>query len=119
MGNMERVHIFISTGRFRSFDEMRAFIEETYSDNGDAIRSPFICEVDLSGYEPACIEALHSGRPVPLTDLLRGSSYSEQWLSQVDGSQTADSAICVFAPNRVGRPVGSSLQYIGPFEYRP
>ena len=95
---MAIVHVFISAGRFHSFDEMRAFIDETYSDDGDAIPSPFIREVDLSSYEPACIEALHSEQPIPLTDLLQGSSYSEQWLTQVDGSQTADSAICVFAP---------------------
>jgi hypothetical protein len=115
---MPTVHVFASTGRFRSFKEMRALIEETYTDDGDGIPSAFMHEVQLSGYEPACIEAVHSGHIVPLSELLIGASYSEQWLHLLDRSRRADAAICVYAPNVVGRPQGSSLEYCGAFEYQ-
>ncbi len=59
---MATVHVFVSTGRFHSSEEMRRFIDETYTDDGDGIPSPFMREVGLSEYEPMCIEAIHSGR---------------------------------------------------------
>ena len=115
---METVHIFISSGKFRTFEEMRAFVEQTYTEDGDGVPSLFMREVGLSGYEPGCIECLHRRRPVPLTELLAGASYSEQWLPGLDGSWLADSAICVFAPNEVRHPHTNSLDYVGAFEYR-
>ncbi len=117
---MESVHIFISTGRFKSFDEMRAYIDETYTEDGDGVPSTFMLEVGLSEYEPGCIEAILSetGRPVPLTELLEGASYCDRWLPALDGSRRADAAICVFAPNRVERPGDCSLEYIGAFGFR-
>ncbi len=117
---MKSVHIFISTGRFKSLQEMRAFIDETYTDDGDGVPSTFMREVGLSEYEPGCIEAILSetGRPVPLKELLEGASWCDQWLPALDGLRRADAAICVFAPNRVERPGNCSLEYIGPFEYR-
>ena len=114
---METVHVFITTGRFRSFDEMRAFIDETYTEDGDGIPSAFMREVGLSEYEPGCIEALHHSHAVPLAQLLGGASYADQWLPHVNGSLQADAAICVFAPNRVEQPQNSSLEYVGAFEY--
>jgi hypothetical protein len=59
---------------------VRAFVDETYTDDGDGVPSPFMREVALSGYEPACIEAIHEDAPVPLAVLLAGASYSDQWL---------------------------------------
>jgi hypothetical protein len=114
---MDRVHVFISTGRFRSLDEMRAFVEETYTEDGDGVPSPFMREVELSGYEPGCIECVSRPGRVPLSDLLSGASYADQWLHLVDGSRRADAAICAFAPNMAARPEKSSLEYVGAFPY--
>jgi hypothetical protein len=114
---MATVHVFVSTGRFRSFKEMRAFIDETYTEEGDGVPSAFIREVGLSGYEPGCIEAIYCVQPVSLSELLAGASYADQWLPQLDGFHRADAAICVFEPNAVAHPQRSSLDYIGAFEY--
>jgi Immunity protein 22 len=116
---MAKVHVFIASGRFRSFEEMRRFIDGSYSEDGEAIVSPFIREVELTGYEPMCIKAIHSERPVPLPELLANASFSSEWLPQFGNSRLADSAICVFEPNRVGHPRSSSLDYCGAFEYNP
>jgi hypothetical protein len=118
---MDTVHVFISTGRFRSFAEMRAYIDQTYTADGEGVPSPFMAEVGLSNYEPGCIEAMRSslGKAVPLTELLAGTSYSDQWLAGLDGSRLADSAICVFGPNGLDRPKDCSLTYLGGFVYRP
>jgi hypothetical protein len=107
---LERVHVFISIGRFRSFEDMRAFIDKTYTEDGDGVPSPFIREVGLSGYEPGRIEAVHKDAPTPLARLLAAASYADQWLAKVDSDRIADSAICVFAPNRVARPTDSCLE---------
>jgi hypothetical protein len=118
---MPTVHVFASTGRFRSFDELRAYIDPEYDDDGSRVPSPFMAEVGLGGYEPGCIEAIPSasGRPVPMAELLAGASYAEQWLPAVDGARRADAAVCVFEPNRVERPAGCTLEYLGAFAYRP
>jgi hypothetical protein len=116
---METVHVFISTGRFRSFSDLRAFIEETYTDDGDGVPSALMREVELSDYEPGCIEAFHSETPVRLAELLRGASYADQWLGKLDGSRLADAAICVFAPNCLRHPGRCSLEYLGGFAYAP
>jgi hypothetical protein len=100
---------------------MRAYIDQTYTEDGDGVPSAFMREVGLSEYEPGCIEAIPSpsGRPIPLTELLAASSYSDQWLPGLDGSRTADAAICVFAPDRVRYAERCSLEYIGAFRYSP
>lgn len=117
---MDSVHVFISTGRFRSFAQMRAYIDPTYTDDGDAVPSAFMREVGLSGYEPACIEAILSetGRAMPLTELVAGASYANQWLHHLSGSESADAAICVYAPNHIRRPEACSLEYVGGFGYQ-
>ncbi len=115
---MATVHVFVSTDRFRSFEEMRAFIDQNYTEDGDGVPSAFMREVGLSGYEPGCIEAIHHGQPVPLPDLLAQTSYADQWISRVERSRRADCAICVFEPNSVRHPWRSSLVYIGAFEYQ-
>ncbi|HET7231760.1 MAG TPA: immunity 22 family protein [Longimicrobium sp.] len=117
---VDSVHVFISTGRFRSFGELRAYVDETYNEDGDGVPSAFMREAGLSEYEPGCIEAIPSecGSPVPLSRLLAGASYSGQWLPRLDGARRADAAICVFAPNRVEHPGRCSLEYLGAFEYR-
>jgi hypothetical protein len=114
---LNRLHVFISTGRFRSFGQLREFIDETYTDDGDGIPSEFMREVELSDYEPGCIEAVHEEQPLPLATLLADASYADQWLPKIDGTRSADSAICVFAPNSVRQPYRSSLEYVGAFEY--
>jgi len=81
------------------------------------VASQFIREIGLTGYEPGCIEAIHEGAPTALADLLAGASYADQWLPNVDGRRVADSAICVYAPNRVTRPSASSLEYVGACDY--
>ena len=114
---MEKVHVFISTGRFRSFEEMREFIVEMYTEDGDGVPSTFMREVALSQYEPGCIEAKHEGKPTALAELLAGASYCDQWLAKLDGKRVADAAVCVFAPNRPSHPERSSLEYVGAFDY--
>lgn len=117
---MDTVHVFISTGRFKSSGEMREYIDETYTEDGDGVDSEFMKEVELEEYEPGCIEAIpsESGSAVPLSQLLAGASYSDQWLPQLDGARLADAAICVFPPNIVENPAGCSLEYLGAFPYR-
>lgn len=116
---MATVHVFVSTGRFRSFEEMRLFIDETYTEDGDGVPSLFMNEVGLDDYEPGCIEAIFSLRPVPLPELLTRTSYSDQWLPSLGDSGPVDAAICVFEPNRVEHPQGSSLDYFGAFGFEP
>jgi hypothetical protein len=115
---MDTVHVFVTAGRFRSFAEMRAFVEETYTEDGDGVPSAFMREVGLSGYEPGCIECVHRPDPVPLCELLAEASYSDQWLPRLPAGRLADAAICVFAPNKVTQPEGCSLEYVGAFGYR-
>jgi hypothetical protein len=116
---MDTVHVFISAGRFRSLVEMRAFIDQRYTEEGDAVPSEFMREVQLSEYQPECIEAILSdwGQLAPLSELLAGASYSDQWLDKIDRSRAADAAICVFGPNNVARPEQCSLEYLGAFRY--
>jgi hypothetical protein len=114
---MDMVHVFVSTGRFRSFAELRSFIDQSYTEDGDGVASAFMREVGLSGYEPGCIEAICHPQAVPLAVLLSGVSYSNQWLSRLDVGRLADAAICVLAPNRVRHPERCSLEYLGAFRY--
>jgi hypothetical protein len=118
-GDVATVYVFVSTGRFSLFEELLEYIDPDYDDDGDVVLSPFMEEVGLAEYEPGCIEAIPSdtGQPVPLTELLAGASYSEQWLPALDCTRQADAAICVFAPNRVVHPTGCTMEYIGAFEY--
>lgn len=120
-GALETVHVFASTGRFQSFEEMRTYIDKTYTEDGDGIPSAFMQEVGLSEYEPGCIEAIPStsGAAVPLSELLSRASYSDQWLPLVPDGWFANAAVCVFAPNSVARPEGCSLKYVGAFSFKP
>lgn len=112
---MNLVHVFISTGRFRSFEEMRAYVEETYTEDGDGVPSAFMDEVDLEDYEPMCVECVHAPAPTPLRELLADVSYADRWLPLLPGDRLADAAICVFPPNELGTPEGCSLEYVGAF----
>lgn len=119
---MDKVHVFICTGRFTSFKSMRDFIDQTYTEDDEeeeAKPSPFMEEVGLEDYEPMCIEAIHSPQPQPLSQLLEGVSYSEQWVEKIPPGHVADAAICVLSPNTVTTPKLSSLTYVGEFEYQP
>jgi len=92
-------------------------MDQTYTEDGDGVPSSFMREVSLIAYEPGCIEVIHEKQCVTLAELLAGASYGDQWIPKLDGTRLADSAICVFAPNQVNRPMDSSLEYIGAFEY--
>ena len=116
---MATVHIFASVGRFASFEQLRAFIDPTYTEDGDAIPSVFIREVQLTEFDPSCIEAIFSKRTVPLVKLLEGASYCDQWLSRLPRNSQANAAICVFEPNLVQKPFDGSLEYCGAFTYIP
>jgi hypothetical protein len=116
--DMATVHVFVSTGRFRSLEEVRAFIDPTYTEDGDCVPSAFLQEVGLSGYEPGCMEAIHRGRALPLPELLATASYADRWAPRMDQLSRADTAICVFEPNRVAHAARSSLGYLGAFEYQ-
>jgi Immunity protein 22 len=113
------VYVFVSTGRFSSFEQMREYIDMTYSEDGEAVDSVFIREVGLESYEPACIEAItsKSGVAVAISELLLGSSWADQWIHRLPAGVTADSAICVFDPNRLRQPNGCTLEYLGEFDY--
>ena len=113
------VHVFVSTGRFRSFDELRAYVDATYTPDGDGIPSAFMSEVDLHAYEPMCIEAIASASgPIPVAELIAKCSWADQWLPGIDGTRLADAAICVFAPNCVPYPERCSLQHLGVVHFK-
>ena len=116
---MAIVHVFTATGRFSTFDQLCDYLDQTYTEDGDGLPSSFMREVGLSHYEPACIEATISDlcKPEPLSRLLSGASYSNQWLDKVDGSKLASAAICVYEPNQLRHPSRSSLEYIGSYDY--
>jgi hypothetical protein len=116
---MPSVHIFVSQGRFSSFEALRKFIDPTYTEDGDQIDSEFVREVGINEFEPMCIEAIHSTAIKPLRLLLKRASYSDQWLPHFAVTCDADSAICVFEPNVVLRPEATSLRYYGAFFYKP
>ena len=115
---MQTVHVYISEGRFSSFEALRQFIDPSYTADGDRIDSEFMNEVGLESFEPGCIEAIHSPAAISLDQLLDGASYSNQWLPCLSQSAKADSAICVFEPNILLRPQGGSLQYCGAFSFK-
>jgi hypothetical protein len=118
---LESVHVFISTGRFRVLRELRAFLDPTYTQDGEMVPSTFMREVQLSGYEPDCIEAVCVEQPVSLFELLAQASYADCWLRHLEtpsyDALLADAAVCVFPPNRVGNALGGSIKYLGAFEY--
>ena len=117
------VHVFLSHGRFSSSEDIHDDVDETWSENGDAKPSAFMAEAGIAELEPACVEAIHAqddGHLVPVVAevLLRGASFADQWLPYVESNELADAAICVFAPNVVANPHGTSLHYLGRFTYR-
>jgi Immunity protein 22 len=115
---VEMVHVFVALGRFASDAELQAFIDPTYTEDGDLVLSPFMRETGLREFEPGCIERVHSPVPLPVRELLRGTSYADQWLHRLDASLLADSAVCAFGPNVLEHPQGRSMQYVGGFPYR-
>ncbi|WP_282700544.1 hypothetical protein [Streptomyces sp. CC219B] len=117
------VHAFLSHGRFSSYEDIRAHVDAGWSENGDAEPSVFMREAGIVELEPMCVEAVHAAddghlAPVAPEVLLRGASYADQWLPQVESTEPADAAICVFAPHVVTNPHGTALHYLGRFTYR-
>jgi hypothetical protein len=111
------VHVFSSAGRFASEGDIRQFVDATYTADGVPVPSPFMLEIELQSHEPMCIESFHSDAVVPIRNLLDGVSYGDLWLEGLSPGHPADTAICVFSPNQVDNPGGSSLRYCGAFEY--
>jgi hypothetical protein len=112
------VHLFASSGQFSSFDEMRRFIDQTFSEDGDGIASEFMREAGLdNGYEPSCIEAYWTAATIDVGSLLAGASYGDQWVHLIPPDVTANAAICVFEPNRMRTPENASLTYLGSFPF--
>ena len=111
----QTVHVFISIGRFGSFEEMREYVDQTYTEDGEAIPSAFMREVELHDYEPMAIEAVpsDSGRPVTVAALLAHCAWAGRWLPALDGARTADAALCVFSPNLVPYPERCALEHLG------
>ncbi|MER7767386.1 hypothetical protein [Kitasatospora sp. NPDC096140] len=123
MTEVNVVHVFLSRGRFSSYDDIRDHVDEVWSENGDAEPSALMREVGIAELEPMGVEVVHArddGHPAPVAPevLLHGASYADQWLPQVESAEPADAAICVFAPNVVTDPRGTSLHYLGRFTYR-
>lgn len=116
---MATVHVFVASGRFASQAALQAFVTPTYSEDGDRVDSPFMREVKFTRYEPMCIESIHLEVAQPLGTLLADTSYYQQWLSRLGDAPEANSAVCVFSPNVLARPQGSSLTYCGAFSYEP
>ena len=115
---MATVHVFSSRGRFANEHELRRYLEPTYTEDGDEVKSDFMREVDFEEYEPMAIEAIY-GATVPVGELLQGASYCDQWLSQLVANNDADSAVCVFSPNVIRVPDSASMRYHGSLEYQP
>ena len=115
---MPLVFVFSSCGRFASSEEFRRFVEPSHNGDGELVPSPFMLETGCEGYEPACVEAGTSAAPVPLSQLLRGASYSEQRLASVPDATPADAVLCVYAPNVLSRPERSSMTFHGAIEYQ-
>jgi hypothetical protein len=111
------LHLFVARARFKSLADIYAFIDQTYTEDGERIPSRFMLEVELSDYDPMCIESFHSARPLPLAELLRGASFGAQWIAHLDAARVAESAICVFSPNAVANPERTSLEYVGAIRY--
>ncbi|MCC7595908.1 immunity 22 family protein [Janthinobacterium sp. FW305-129] len=119
---MSTVHVFACSGRFASWEVLQAYLAPAYTEDGDAVPSPFFLETGLTQYEPACIESALLAAPAPLAELLDGASYGDSWLAQAsadaDGQKVlADTAVCVFAPNQLAHPQRSSLHYVGSYHY--
>ncbi|MGK5011747.1 immunity 22 family protein [Janthinobacterium sp. MDB2-8] len=121
---MPIVHVFACSGRFASLEALQAYLSPTYTytDDGDAVPSPFFLETGLTQYEPACFESAMLAAPAPLAQLLDGVSYGDSWLAQACADADAqdllaDTSICVFAPNQLAYPERSSLQHVGSYVY--
>jgi RNA polymerase sigma-70 factor (ECF subfamily) len=112
------VHVFLANGRFRSDTELRAFLDPAYTEDGDLVPSQFMRETGLREYEPACIERVYSPSPLRVHELVRATSYADQWLHRLEASLVGDSAICVFGPNVLDHPKHTSIRYVGGFPYR-
>ncbi len=117
------MHVFLSCGRFSSEEDIRDYIDQRWPESGDAEPSVFMGEAGITEFTPMCVEVIHAQdigylAPVPPAVLLREASYADQWLSQVESAEPADAAICVFAPNIVTNPHGTSLRYLGQFAIR-
>ncbi|MEM7105294.1 MAG: immunity 22 family protein [Bacteroidota bacterium] len=112
---MSWVYVFVAKNKFASFEEMRAFIDPGFTEDGDYIPSDLMKETQLFDIEPGFIEAVYEESPKVIRILLSESSYAEQWLSQIKEEQHFNNAICIYAPNHLDHPEGCSMKYLGKF----
>jgi hypothetical protein len=114
---MSVLHLYISSGRFSSEEELDDFIQPSYDENGEKIDSVFMDEVGLTSFEPACIEATFEEREVNIIELLEGSSYQDQWLELVPNDLSGNVALTIYEPNLLSKPKSCSLVYVGSYNY--
>ena len=117
MSEPSKVHIFISKGRFQSMEQLRKFVDETYTEDGDTEPSPFNNEVRISSFSPDHLQAIHKPQAVPVRELLATAPHADQFLTKVTAEKVANVAICVYAPNVVRSPSSASIEYLGAFDY--
>lgn len=116
---MPTVHVFAAPNRFQSSTEILEYIEPASSHDGDLIPSGFMVQTGLQWFEPACIETMHRTSAMPLRRLIRGASYLDQWIDELDTDVETNAAILVYEPNVLESPQPSELTYCGAFEYHP
>lgn len=112
------VLVFAATRPFESDEAIHRYVHPSYTEDGDEVSSEFMRGVQLEQYEPSCIEIVSSTHPISLPSLLQNASYADQWIDYLPGLVTASQAVCLFSPNRVKQPTGSSLSFCGAFPYR-
>lgn len=108
-----QVHIFVSLGQFHSWEQVTAYLDPTYTEDGDCLPSTFMRETHLDEFEPTCIEVQHFTTPRQGRDLFPGFSWSDRWAQQVECLSEADTVICVFPPNQLVTPEQTVLTYLG------
>ncbi|WP_139806349.1 hypothetical protein [Deinococcus hopiensis] len=108
-----QVYLFVSAGRFSSWEDVSACLHVRYDEDGDRIPSPFM----LENFGPMCIEARYGVTPLPGLEILQGFSWFAQWRSLVEYQGQLDAAICVFPPNTLFTPGNTRLTYLGCLEF--
>lgn len=114
---MAKLHIYISSDKFRTEDELNSYLIPSYTEDGDLINSPFMKEVKLENYEPMCVEVVFEKANRPVKHLLEGISYYEQWVKDISDNFEGNVVVCIYEPNLLANPMGSILNYLGEYSY--
>ena len=115
---MPVVHIYIADEESILEEDVYAYVNATYTEDGEQIDSHFMRDIGLTDHEPGCIELVIDPTPLPLPHLLEGCSYVDQWISQLPVDDCARVAVCVYEPNVVADPTNSKYRYVGGYGYR-